>query len=163
MHDAYRPLKDAFGRFATGVAIAACHTPEGKHAALTVNSFTSVSLSPPLVLWCIETKALSYDAFMAADNYSVTILRADQQAISNRFARYSPSPFNPDEFETWNTGAPILKERLAALDCTVRSRHTAGDHVVLVGEVVRFESQEGAPLIYFASQYLTSVHQDDNA
>ncbi|VAV98239.1 NADH-FMN oxidoreductase [hydrothermal vent metagenome] len=156
MPDKFRPIKDAFGRFATGVAVAACAKQGGGYAAMTVNSFTSVSLSPPLVLWCIETKAASYPAFMAATGYSVTILRADQRALSDRFANFAPEPVSPDEVEFWETGAPILKHRLAAFDCKIFARHEAGDHVVLVGEVVKFDSSDGAPLVYFASNYQTN-------
>ena len=155
MTDKFRPLKDAFGRFATGVAVAACRKEGGGYAALTVNSFTSVSLAPPLVLWCLETKASSYPAFMAADGYSVNILRADQRALSDRFAHFSPEPVNSDEIEFWETGAPILKQSLAAFDCKIYARHKAGDHVILIGEVVKFDSAEGAPLVYFASNYKT--------
>ena len=155
MTDQFRPLKDAFGRFATGVAIAACRREDGSYAAITINSFTSVSLEPPLVLWCIENKATSYAAFMAADCYAVSILRASQRDLASRFARFSPDPFRPEETELWETGAPVLKERLAAFDCRVHARHMAGDHAILVGEVARFDSRKGAPLIYFASNYAT--------
>lgn len=154
MTDKYRPLKDAMGRFATGVGIAACPKGDGSYAAITINSFASVSLEPPLVLWCLETKASSYDAFMSAHEYSVTILRDDQKALSNRFANYAPVPFKADEIETWKSGAPILKERLAAFDCKIFARHIAGDHVILIGEVLQFDSKTGAPLMYFASNYI---------
>ena len=156
MIDKHRLLKDAFGRFATGIGVAGCAKNGGGYAALTINSFTSVALSPPLVLWCIETKASSYSAFMAADGYSVSILRADQQDLSSRFANYNPE-LNPEEVELWDTGAPILKDRLAAFDCKIHARHKAGDHVILVGEVVRFDSQEGAPLVYYKSNYYTGI------
>ena len=155
MSDQYRPMKDAFGRFATGIGVAACRQENGDFTAITVNSFTSVSLEPPLVLWCLETKASAYPAFMGADSYSISILRADQQAISDRFAYYAPPPIKPDEIEIWETGAPILKQRLAAFDCKIYQRHKAGDHVILIGEVVKFDSAPGAPLIYFASNYHT--------
>ncbi len=153
MSDQYRPLKDAFGRFATGIAIAACRNGAGENVALTINSFTSVSLEPPLVLWCIEKRASAFPDFMAADSYGVSILRADQQVVSERFSRYQPKVLAADEIETWQTGAPILKERLAGFDCKVMARHKAGDHVILIGEVVRFDSVPGAPLTYFSSSY----------
>jgi len=153
MIDKYRPLKDAFGRFATGIGVAACRKADGSYEALTVNSFTSVSLDPALVLWCIECRAAAYPAFMAADSYGFTILRADQQAVSERFARYDAQKLSDDEIELWETGAPILKQRLAGFDCKISARHKAGDHVILIGEVMRFDSVNGAPIIYFASNY----------
>ncbi len=154
MTDKYRPLKDAFGRFATGIAVAACRSESGKITALTINSFTSVSLEPPLVLWCIENRASSYSVFMESDSYAVSILRADQEADSQRFAHFIPDGPREDEFENWVTGAPVLKKRLAGFDCRVVARHDAGDHVILVGEVVKFDSADGAPLLYYASNYI---------
>jgi flavin reductase (DIM6/NTAB) family NADH-FMN oxidoreductase RutF len=153
MTDPFRPLKDAFGRFATGVTVAGCAGPGGRPVLITVNSFASVSLDPPLVLWCIERRTSTFPAFMSADAYSVSVLRADQQVLSERFALHDPPPLLPHEYEIWATGAPILKERLAAFDCRITSRHVAGDHVILVAEVVKFEARDGAPLLYFASRY----------
>ncbi|MEO1251273.1 MAG: flavin reductase family protein [Pseudomonadota bacterium] len=153
MADHYRPLKDAFGKFATGITVAACETEDGGFRALTVNSFTSVSLSPPLVLWCLEYRAAAYAAFMAADSYAVSILPAGARALSDRFAGREPQPLSEGEYEIWETGAPVLTERLAGFDCRIQKRHKAGDHVILIGEVVRFDSRDGAPLVYFASNY----------
>lgn len=154
MTDKYRPLKDAFGRFATGIGVAACRDEAGGIAALTINSFTSVSLEPPLVLWCLENRASTYSAFMAAESYAVSILRSDQEAASKKFARFLSEGPREEEFETWKTGAPVLKERLAGFDCKIKTRHDAGDHIILVGEVMQFDSVAGAPLIYFASNYI---------
>jgi flavin reductase (DIM6/NTAB) family NADH-FMN oxidoreductase RutF len=151
--DPYRPLKNALGRFATGVTVAACVNPRGGFTAITVNSFASVSLEPALVLWCIEKSASSFDDFAAAKGYSISILTDAQQAMSERFARHAPAPLAADEYETWKTGAPILKERLAAFDCEIVDRHRSGDHVILVGKVLRFDAKQGAPLLYFASGY----------
>ncbi len=151
--DPYRSLKDAFGRYATGVALAGCIGKAGAPVVITVNSFTSVSLKPPLVLWCIENTTWSFPHFMAADAYSIAILMAEQQAVSERFADHSPKPLAPDEYEIWETGAPIFKHRLAAFDCRVKDRHRAGDHVILIAEVVKFDARTGRPLLYFASDY----------
>lgn len=151
--DPFRPLKTAFGRFATGVVLAGCAPDEGAPVLITVNSFTSVSLSPPLVLWCLERRASTYNAFMAAGGYSINILRSEQQALSERFSRHAPAPLAADQLERWVTGAPVLKDALAAFDCKVIDRHDAGDHVVLIAEVMRFRSADGAPLLYYASRY----------
>ena len=153
MNDPYRPLKNAFGRFATGVAVAACADARGGYTAITVNSFTSVSLEPPLVLWCLETTASTFGDFIGAPAYAISVLNAGQQAMSERFARHHPEPLQPHEIELWLTGAPVLAERLAGFDCRVVDRHRSGDHVILVGQVAQFDSREGAPLMYFASRY----------
>lgn len=153
MQDPYRPLKNAFGRFATGVAVAACRSSAGGFTAITINSFASVSLEPPLVLWCLESRAAAFADFMADDAYAVSILSDAQQAVSERFARHGPAPLTAAEIDTPVTGAPLLKNRLAGFDCLVRDRRRAGDHFILVGEVVAFDSRAGAPLLYFASRY----------
>lgn len=151
--DPFRPLKTAFGRFATGVVLAGCRTAGGEPVMLTVNSFTSVSLAPPMVLWCIDRRAARFAAFMSAEAYSINVLKAGQRALSERFARHGPKPAEPDVFTVWDTGAPILVDALAAFDCKVVDRHNAGDHVILVAEVARFQCSQGRPLLYFASRY----------
>ena len=153
MTDDYRPLKDAFGKFATGIAIATCVDAGGEFRALTINSFTSVSLNPALVLWCIENKTSAYAHFMEANGYALSILGADQEALSNRFAGRDPKPLAPDEYDTMETGAPLLKSRIAGFDCRIYRRHKAGDHAILIGEIVRFDSTDDAPLVYYASRY----------
>lgn len=152
-NDPFRPLKNAFGRFATGVAVAACANSRGGFTAITVNSFTSVSLDPALVLWCLEKSASSFDDFAAATSYSISILNDAQQAVSERFAQHAPAPLDPGEYEIWKSGAPILAVRLAGFDCEIVDRHRSGDHVILVGKVLQFDSRAGAPLLYFASDY----------
>lgn len=163
MTDPYRPLKNAFGRFATGIAIASCANARGGVTAITVNSFTSVSLEPPLVLWCLETKASTFGDFIGAPSYAISILNAGQQAMSERFAGHQPLPLQPHEIELWLTGAPVLAERLAGFDCRVVDRHRSGDHVILVGAVLQFDSFDGAPLTYFASRYIKSPPTDEPA
>lgn len=153
MTDHYRPLKDAFGRFATGVTLAGCVGTDGAPVFITVNSFSSVSLEPALVSWSIERKASTFPAFMASEGYTINVLKAEQQMLSERFAQHAPPPLAPQEYETWVTGAPVLKDCLAAFDCRIVHRHTAGDHVMLVAEVARFSCSPGRPLLYFASRY----------
>lgn len=160
MSDPYRPLKNAFGRFSTGVAVAACANPRGGFTAITINSFTSVSLDPPLVLWCIENKASTFADFSASTTYAISILNADQRSQSERFASHEPQPLSAGEYEIWATGSPILTERLAGFDCEVVDRHRSGDHVILVAKVVQFDSRAGAPLTYFASSYAKGPHTD---
>lgn len=160
MSDPFRPLKNAFGRFSTGIAVAACVNNRGGFTAITINSFTSVSLDPPLVLWCIEKRAKPFADFSASPVYSISILNNKQQSVSERFASREPRPLSPDEYEVWKTGAPILKERLAGFDCEVVDRHRSGDHVILIGKVVQFDSRAGAPLTYFASRYARGPHTD---
>lgn len=160
MTDPFRPLKNAFGRFTTGVAIAACTKESGGFTAITINSFTSVSLDPALVLWCIENKAPSFADFSAAGSYSISVLSSEQQSMSERFAAHAPRPLSADECEIWRTGAPLLKTRLAGFDCAIVDRHRSGDHLILVGGVAAFDSKPGAPLTYFASRYGKGPHTE---
>ena len=178
--DKYRPLKDAFGRFATGVAIASCWSPSTGHpansntknagkdgrkpVAITINSFTSVSLEPPLVLWCLEKRASTYDDFMGADHYGISILDGGQEDLSNRFASFNPKPLSLKEMGLTGKSslpdAPLLNDCLAALNCLIEKRIDAGDHIIMLGRVENFKSVQGKPLIYFASQYMVGPHSD---
>lgn len=161
MTDQKLELRSAFSRYATGVTIVSClpkasasGDAEPTPIGITVNSFTSVSLDPPMVLWCIDKKSGVFDAYTTADNYAITILRDDQRDISNRFATPDNHDFKEGEFDLWETGAPVLKERLAAFDCKLVASHDAGDHVILVGEIVQFDSLNGKPLIYVGGNYV---------
>ena len=149
-------LKNTFARFVTGITIVSCQ-PEGQDVepiGLTVNSFTSVSLNPPLVLWCIDKSSSVFDAFATSDNYAVTVLKSDQAALSGRFATPGQHAFEGLETETMVTGAPVLTDRLAALDCRVEARHEAGDHMILIGRVVEIDYSDQAPLMYVGRSYM---------
>lgn len=152
--DPYRAQKDAFARYPTGVTVVSCAPQGTPPLAITVNSFTSVSLTPTLVLWCIDKGSSVFDAYERSDNYGVSILAHDQADASNRFATPDRHTFLDGEAEVYETGAPLLKGRLAGFDCTVEARHEAGDHVILVGRVQHFDSRAGKPLIYAGRQYL---------
>ncbi len=153
MTDPHRALKTAFSRYATGVTVVGCQDGEGRAVGLTVNSFTSVSLDPPLVLWCVDRHSALFDVFAAAPSYAVSVLAEGADAVSTRFASPGQHLFQDDESEARSTGAPLLKGRLAGFDCKVVSRHEAGDHMVLVGQVVDYDSVEGTPLLYVNSSY----------
>ncbi|MEL7486920.1 MAG: flavin reductase family protein [Pseudomonadota bacterium] len=153
MTDPYRSLKNAFGRYATGVTVISCINGAATPTAITVNSFSSVSLEPPLVMWCIDKKASAFETFYAADHYAVSVLPAGAEDVSNRFASHAPEPISDAESERWISGAPLLADRIAGFDCRVTDRHDAGDHVILVGEVLKFDCADGAPLLYYASAY----------
>lgn len=153
MSDPHKSLKNAFARFATGVTVVSCQPRSGPPVALTVNSFTSLSLAPALVLWCLDDRTSIKPAFDDAANYGVSILAADQQALSDRFATPGQHGFAEGEYETYATGAPLLKGRLAGFDCEIVARQKAGDHMILIGEVKHHDSRDGAPLIYAGRSY----------
>ena len=158
MSDAVRVAPDDFravlGRFATGITVVTTTSPNGTPVGLTVNSFTSVSLDPPLVLFCLDRAAGSLEAFQASGGFAVNILAAGQEAISARFADPDAPRFSADRTERWVTGAPILSDALAALDCSVSARHEGGDHVIMVGRVERLGIlSDGDPLVYWRGDY----------
>jgi len=149
-----RVLRDALGCFGTGVIIAATLDEAGQPVGLTANSFTSVSLDPPLVLFCLAATAGSLPAFDKAQAYSVNVLHIGQQPTSMRFAKRGEARFEVTPWEQWETGAPIISGSLASIECVPFARHEAGDHVVFIGQVVRarFEPRRD-PLLYFRGKY----------
>lgn len=155
VNDPYRPLKDAFACFSTGVTVVSCQPKTGPAQGITVNSFSSVSLEPALVSWCLADETSIADSFLAVDHYAVSILAADQQNLSDRFATPGKHAFEKGEGETFRTGAPLVAGRLAGFDCRVAERFKVGDHTILIGEIVHFDSRPGEPLIYAGRQYVT--------
>ncbi len=148
-----RSFRDALGCFATGVVVVTTH-PEGyKPIGLTVNSFASVSLDPPLVLWSLDRSADTHAPFFASDHFAINVLRADQEALSVRLSTRGRHGLHDDEYEVWETGAPILPDTLAQFDCEVQERIDGGDHVIFLGRVKRIASQEGEPLLFARGKY----------
>lgn len=147
-------FRAVLGRYATGVAIVTTRGPDGYPVGLTVNSFTSVSLDPPLVLFCLDRSAGSLPAFEASDCFAVNILGTTQAPVSARFADPAAERFVEDHVVPWETGAPVLAHALAALDCRIHARYDGGDHVILVGRVVRAEVMADThPLVYWRGEY----------
>jgi flavin reductase (DIM6/NTAB) family NADH-FMN oxidoreductase RutF/pimeloyl-ACP methyl ester carboxylesterase len=149
-----RILRDALGCFGTGVIIATTVDASGAPVGLTANSFTSVSLDPPLVLFCLARTAGSLPHFDAAQSYAVNVLHIGQQPTSMRFAKRGEARFEVTSWEQWETGAPIITGSLASIECTPFARYEAGDHVVFIGQVqrARFEPRRD-PLVYFRGKY----------
>ena len=148
-------FRRAAGRFATGVTIATVRDPEGAPHGMTVNSFTSVSLEPPLVLVCIAHAAVTVESFRTAKHFGINVLAHDQREISDHFARKGHDRFASVDWVPGVTGVPLLPGVVAAIECEVHSTVRAGDHDIFLGEVVCVEVHEKRPLLYFASGYHT--------
>lgn len=154
-----RAFRDTLGCFATGVCIASAMGRDGLPVGLTVNSFTSVSLDPPLVLFCLDNRSESLSTFLEAPGFALSILAADQKALSSTFARTPPAlrwdgvPLVPGE-----GGAPLIQGALAILDCTRYATHEGGDHTILVGRVIGFANRPGSPLLYYRGDYAALDH-----
>lgn len=148
-------FRQALGQFATGVAVMTARDGTGRGIGVTVNSFTSVSLDPPLVSFCLDRSALSFSTFTGVETFAVNILASDQQEVSQTFARsLGEDKFTGVICEVDDHGAPLIKGCLAWLSC---KRHTiveAGDHVIILGEVYHLSlGHPGAPLLYFRGKY----------
>ena len=141
-------------RFATGVTVVTGRDEALRPRAITVSAFTSVSLDPPLILYCLGKTAFNFDVFADAKAFAVNILSADQQALSDRFAREAEDDFPDLPAAELATGSPVLRGCLAVLDCETQAIHEAGDHLIVVGRVRALDMPpEAEPLIYFRSRY----------
>ncbi|TYB56629.1 flavin reductase family protein [Nonomuraea sp. PA05] len=167
-----RALREAFGQFATGVAVVTTVTGGGERAGVTVNSFTSVSLDPPLVLWCLSDRAPSAPLFLRAGRFAVNVLAADQDHLSRRFATPAADKFAGVELAGGPTlgtpplgtplpaspplgspPLPVLAGALATFVCRTERVHDGGDHHIFVGAVERYQRADGEPLVFHAGRY----------
>jgi flavin reductase (DIM6/NTAB) family NADH-FMN oxidoreductase RutF len=152
-----RALRDALGQFPTGVTVVTAD-PEGYNAfGVTANSFASVSLDPPLVLWSLQKSSDTFDAFAAAKHFAVNILSDEQQAISNQYAQKNNHDLNAEHYVTGVTGMPLLKNTIASFECEVDVCHDGGDHIIMVGKVIAMHHSSTAdtpsPLVFHAGSY----------
>lgn len=145
-----RALRDAFGLFATGVTIVTACGPDGC-AAITANSFASVSMEPPLVLWSPARSSSRYGLFARAEHYAIHVLAADQQDLAWRVAKDGAALKGVDLRCNAN-GVPVLEHCLARFDCRRHAVHAAGDHAIVVGEVLHAAMQQGDPLAFFGGR-----------
>lgn len=149
-----RALRNALGRFATGIAIVTAIDPDGHPIGLTVNSFSAVSLEPALVLWCLDNGSHNLEAFRRASHYAINILSAAQQDLSNRFATWPADRFVGLHWQPGCGGAPVFPDCCATFEAANETRYLAGDHTVFIGRVERFaETPDLAPLLFHAGQY----------
>ena len=146
-------FREAVGKFATGVTVITARDAAGKPAGITVNSFASVSLNPPLVLWSVDRDSRLFEVFTEAPCFAVHVLRHDQKALAKQFSQDSNDVCNGVGFSAGAHELPILDDVPVSLQCEVVNRHEEGDHVILVGRVVRIESADIEPLLFFAGEY----------
>jgi flavin reductase (DIM6/NTAB) family NADH-FMN oxidoreductase RutF len=149
-----RALRQALGMFLTGVTIVTTVDENGASRGITANSFTSVSLDPPMILFCVDRAAASCDAFTASRGFAVHILGHEQQELASLFATRSPAKFDGLECRTGAAGAPLLPECAAWLDCETEQRLEVGDHVVIVGRVRDFGVEAQRPLAYLQGRFV---------
>lgn len=154
-HDG-RQLRNALGRFPTGVTVITTRAPDGRLEGLTANSFAALSLDPPLVLWSINRNSPAVEGFIASGHFAINVLRAEQTELSHRFATKRESKFDCVSFLDGLGGSPVLDGVLAAFECKTETTIEGGDHLLFVGRVHKVSYGEGEPLIFNSGKYCTA-------
>lgn len=149
-----RDLRRTLGSFATGVTVVTARTPDGEPVGLTVSSFNTVSLDPPLILWSLSLNSPNLEVFRRASHYAVNVLAADQQWLSDRFAARRNDRFADLPQQAGLGGAPLLEGCCAWFECANDTQHPGGDHLIFIGRVERFATGEAqSPLIFHRGAY----------
>ena len=155
-HDA-KDFRKALGCFPTGVCLITTLAPDGRRAGLTANSFSSVSLDPPMILWSLARTASSAPVFRDAEHFAINVLGADDYALSSHFARSSADKFAAfdERFTAGLGGAPVLRGAVATFECHSRHRYYGGDHIIVIGVVERYAYTDLKPLLFHRGGYAT--------
>jgi flavin reductase (DIM6/NTAB) family NADH-FMN oxidoreductase RutF len=152
-HNSSRQLRDAFGKFATGITVITAASNDGP-VCIVANSFSSVSLDPALVLWSVDRSARRFPYFDAANHYAIHVLAAEQHDLCTQVAR-NVHALDEQPFQINSDGVPIIDHCLARFECRRVAAHDAGDHVIIVGQVQRTQMRDGAPLTFYGGDFGT--------
>lgn len=149
-----RLLRDALGRYATGVCLITTTTADQRRLALTANSFTSVSLDPPLVLWSLQNNSEVYDLFATPKYFAINVLSGDQIGHSGIYARKGEHLLQDQHFRDGKYGSPVVRGALATFECEMEAQYPGGDHTIIVGRVKSLCTRPtGAPLLFYGGAY----------
>lgn len=149
-----RELRNAMGRFATGVCLITTTAEDGKPMALTANSFSSVSLDPPLVLWNLQDSSDVYATFSGPRYYAINVLALEQEALSSQYAKKGQHEIDPAHYAEGRYGAPIIQDALVSFECELEATHVGGDHLIIVGRILEVSQRSsGEPLLFYAGGY----------
>lgn len=148
-----REFRNAMGCFATGITVVTAKSKDGENVGCTANSFSSVSLDPPLVLWAIAKNANSYDAFMEAKHFAIHVLHLGQEDISRLFATKDVDKFSNIDWTESENGTPLLNDYSVRLECTTEHRYEGGDHIIIVGRVTEMDNPDAEPLGFYQGKY----------
>jgi flavin reductase (DIM6/NTAB) family NADH-FMN oxidoreductase RutF len=152
----HRALRAALSRHATGVAVATTGAPDGRPVGMTINSFSSLSLDPPLILWCLQLDSASLGAFTTADHFAINLLAAGQERLARQFAARNPDRFAGLLWHRDPRGIPLLHGRLGAFICRRAEQIRGGDHLIIIGHLEEYEVTAGkAPLLFCDGRYHT--------
>jgi flavin reductase (DIM6/NTAB) family NADH-FMN oxidoreductase RutF len=156
-----REFRRCLGCFATGVTVITTVGSRGELIGNTANSFNSLSLDPPLILWSLGRHAHSLQSYLSSDNFAVNVLREGQEELSVRFSRALGNKWQGIDYETWETGCPILPSALAVFECKTANTYVGGDHVIFIGEVLNADyDPKGRPLLFYRGRYARVVPED---
>ena len=153
-------FRRTMSRFASGVTVVTARRSNGEPCGLTVSSFTSLSLNPPLILVCVDLRAATHSVLTQAERFAVNILAEDQADVSQRFAMHDVEKFPAGSFRLSEHGIPLLHGALAQIECRMHQQLPGGDHTIFVGEVEQSSVREGAPLLYYRSGYHRLAHAE---
>lgn len=150
-------LRSAYGSYGTGVTVVTTVPADGSPVGLTVNSFSSVSLDPPLVLWCLDKSANSLQIFEQTSHFAINVLAHDQVDLSNTFASSGEDKFSGLDYTTGAGDAPLLEGSVAQFECESWATYDGGDHIILVGKIVAYRRNNAPGLLYIGGQYARST------
>ena len=149
-----RELRSALGRFATGVCVISTVTDSGQAVGMTANSFSSVSLDPPLVLWSLQNNSDVYDVFSSPRYFAINILAREHESHSNQYAKKGDHELDAAHYHLGKHGSPIIHDALVSFECELEATHEGGDHLIIVGRVRDLhERPDGEPLLFFSGGY----------
>ena len=152
-----RDFRNALGQFATGVTVVTTRTSAGEPIGLTANSFSSVSLSPPLVLWSLSLRSPNLPNFLQATHFAINVLARDQIALSQRFSKPMPNKFEGIACTDSASGIPLLTGTSAHFECRTEARHYSGDHVIFIGHVLHYSHADREALGYYRGRYISTA------
>ena len=155
-----RDFRNALGQFATGVTIVTTRTSAGEPIGLTANSFSSVSLSPPLVLWSLSLRSPNLPNFLQATHFAINVLARDQIALSQRFSKPIPNKFEGVACTDSANRMPLLDGSAAFFECRTEARHYSGDHVIFIGHVLSYSHADRDALGYYRGRYISTTPID---
>jgi flavin reductase (DIM6/NTAB) family NADH-FMN oxidoreductase RutF len=151
-----RRFRNALGQFPTGVVVATARTATGQLIGMTMSSFNSVSLDPPLILFSVSRQAASFAGWQAMDRYAINVLNEEQEQVSNQFARASGNKWDGITPLTGDTGVPMLPNAAVVFECEAHARYDGGDHEIFIGRVTAMHEHglnRGRPLVFFEGRY----------
>ena len=149
-------LRNALGSFATGITVITSKAPSDEAIGMTVNSFASLSLDPPLVLWSLQNNSECAPIFSQVSHYNVSVLSTDQQDLSNRYAKKGSHGLDKADYQEGEASGVVIKNAIASFECKIEHRLEGGDHTIMVGRVLAFNTAtDGEPLLFHSGKYRT--------